>query len=257
MSMLTATFYAYGNHLLIQPGLSPPDGPTIDTIKQHFNKMQKAYSPVKKLQNLLKATSCIHSSVSDSTHTRNGPVSVGADDFLPMLIYVLVHCGLVAAEIEADYIWDLVHQSLLNGEAGYYLTSLSSAVLVIKNFREMQETSVSQHEGRLPSISDMQGFLKLAIPDELRDSITWKTLPVRPNMTTKDVCSMIAHKFKITNLQDYGLYILVKGLEIKLGESECPQVLKVDYLSKGDECVFAFKRIAANIAWPMSMKTKS
>jgi hypothetical protein len=59
-------------------------------------------------------------------------------DFLPMLIYVLVQCGIVAAEIEADFMWGLIHPSLLNGEGGYYLTSLSSAVLALKNFKNMQ-----------------------------------------------------------------------------------------------------------------------
>ena len=61
-------------------------------------------------------------------------------DFLPMFIYVLVHCGLVAAEIEADYMWGLLHPSLLAGEGGYYLTTLSSAVHVLKNFTESQES---------------------------------------------------------------------------------------------------------------------
>ena len=67
-------------------------------------------------------------------------------DFLPVLIYVLVQCGMVSVEIEADYMWGLLHPSLLTGEGGYYLTSLSSAVLVLKNFREMQETKASQQE---------------------------------------------------------------------------------------------------------------
>lgn len=63
-----------------------------------------------------------------------------------MLIYVLVQCGMVSVEIEADYMWGLLHPSLLNGEGGYYLTSLSSAVLVLKNFKEMQETKAAQQE---------------------------------------------------------------------------------------------------------------
>ena len=62
-----------------------------------------------------------------------------------MLIYVLVQCGLLAVEIEADYMWGLLHPSLLTGEGGYYLTSLSSAILVLKRFKEMQETNASQH----------------------------------------------------------------------------------------------------------------
>jgi hypothetical protein len=61
-------------------------------------------------------------------------------DFLPMLIYVLVHVGVVSIEVEADYMWGLLHPALLTGEGGYYLTSLSSAVLMLKHFREMNET---------------------------------------------------------------------------------------------------------------------
>ena len=65
-----------------------------------------------------------------------------------MLIYVLVHCGLVAAEIEADFMWGLLQQSLLTGEGGYYLTTLSSAVLVLKNFQETHDLAPAQHEVR-------------------------------------------------------------------------------------------------------------
>jgi len=39
-----------------------------------------------------------------------------------------------------------------------------------------------------------------------------------------------------------------------LNDSECPQVLKAEMMSHNKECVFAYKRIAANIAWPLSMK---
>lgn len=46
----------------------------------------------------------------------------------------------------------------------------------------------------VPTLGDMEGFLKVAIPDELRDSIIWKTLPVRPNMNTKDVCKFMLSK---------------------------------------------------------------
>jgi hypothetical protein len=55
-----------------------------------------------------------------------------------MLIYVVVHCGIVAAEIEADYMWDLINPAVMNTEGGYYLTSLNSAVLVLTNFKDMQ-----------------------------------------------------------------------------------------------------------------------
>ena len=50
-----------------------------------------------------------------------------------MLIYALSHCGVVSAEIEADYMWGLLHPCLVAGEGGYHLTTLSSAVHVLKN----------------------------------------------------------------------------------------------------------------------------
>ena len=64
------------------------------------------------------------------------PVFLGADDFLPIFVWVLVQTGMVAAEVEAEYMWGLLHPSLLSGEGGYYLTTLSSAVNVLKNFRQ-------------------------------------------------------------------------------------------------------------------------
>lgn len=66
-------------------------------------------------------------------------VTLGADDFLPLFVWVLVQSGMLAAEIEADYMWGLLHPSLLSGEGGYYLTTLSSAVHVLKNFRSCSE----------------------------------------------------------------------------------------------------------------------
>lgn len=238
----------------IRPDIPLPDSGTMDTIKGHLHSMQKAYSPLKKMECLLAATSTIYKCMTQNLNKKEGVVTIGADDFLPMLIYVLVQCGIVAAEIEADYMWGLIHPSLLNGEGGYYLTSLSSAVLALKNFKNMQGSLSDQQQMEVPTLGDMEGFLKVAIPDELRDSIIWKTLPVRPNMNTKDVCSMIAHKFRITNPQDYGLYLLVNGEETRLGDMNIPQVIKSEHNSQGRQPVFAYKRNAAMIAWPMAVK---
>ncbi|XP_013077623.2 uncharacterized protein LOC106063724 isoform X2 [Biomphalaria glabrata] len=239
----------------VKPSLKLPDLNDMEVIKKYLDLMQKSYSPLQKLQNLLKATSRIYQCVQGRHHQipSRGPSSLGADDFLPMLIYVIVHCGLVSAEIEADFMWGLLQPSLLTGEGGYYLTTLSSAVLILKNFQETHQLAPAQMEGNLPTISDMQGFLKIAIPDELLGSITWKTLPVRPNMNSKDVCAMVAHKFKVTNPQDYGLYLLCDGQESHLADTDCPQLIKGDYQASGKTCHFAFKRNDANIAWPRQL----
>ena len=57
-------------------------------------------------------------------------------DFLPLFVWVLVQCGFHRAEIEAEYMWGLAHPSLFNGEGGYYLTTLTSAVNVLKELTQ-------------------------------------------------------------------------------------------------------------------------
>ena len=52
-----------------------------------------------------------------------------------LLMFVLVDCGLVSAEIESDYMWGLLHPCLLAGEGGYCLSTLSSAINLLKNLR--------------------------------------------------------------------------------------------------------------------------
>ncbi|CAG2055709.1 unnamed protein product [Timema podura] len=144
-------------------------------------------------------------------------IALGADDFLPLFVWVLVQSGMMAAEIEAEYMWGLLHPSLLSGEGGYYLTTLSSAVHVLKNFRACSEEQSRAHgagmgvDVRVGLLADFRSVLKIVVPDEVHGSIITKTLPVRPNMTTRDVCKIIAHKVRITNPQDYGLFKLVDG----------------------------------------------
>lgn len=95
-------------------------------------------------------------------------------------------------------------------------------------------------------------------------------------MTTKDVCKIIAHKVRITNPQDYGLFKLVDGegnfrfylifllisllekitsfnfffLETLLNDTDCPQDIKCNVTESGKHCMLAYKRIDAKIAWP-------
>ena len=52
---------------------------------------------------------------------------MGAEEFLPMLIYCLVQFKFSTVEIEAEYIWKLLPPHIARGEAGYYLTALSVA----------------------------------------------------------------------------------------------------------------------------------
>lgn len=92
-------------------------------------RLQEAELPLAKLELLLSiVTSIIESTANTQSH------ALGADDFLPLLVYIVAKCGFIGAEIEAEFMWCLLQPSLLNGEAGYYLTALCSAVHVLKSF---------------------------------------------------------------------------------------------------------------------------
>jgi hypothetical protein len=58
---------------------------------------------------------------------------------------------------------------------------------------------------------DCSSVLRILIPDELHGSLNTRILPIRPNMNTRDVCRILAHKIRCTNPQDYGLFKLVLG----------------------------------------------
>ncbi len=285
----------------VRSELLPLDHKAMVEIQKSLCKLQQSYSPLKKLEYLLTSISTIYNSVrhqqkkrsrnDSNSQLKSDYASFGADDFLPIFIYVLIQCGVISAEIEADYMFGLIHPSILSGEGGYYLTTLSSAVHVLKNMRDSQtddntisttndsinslsspipipdkinnsssEISVTSYSSRhspytqikLPSIADLQGYMKIMIPDELTSNIMSKTLPVRPNMTTKEVCKMIAHKFKITNPEDFGLFKLIKGEESQLNENDFPQVIKSESIASGKEFQFAYKRCDAKFIWPLT-----
>lgn len=269
--------------------------------------LQEAELPLAKLEILL---SVIQTSIDATTMSQRGQ-ALGADDFLPLLVYIVGKCGFIGAEIEAEFMWCLLQPSLLNGEAGYYLTALSSATHVLKTFKssantldgnENSDVSNEKHlshrknflsdhhhfniffsffptQSRVSAMPSCSSVLRVIIPDEYNGSLQTRTLPVRPHTTTKDVCRIIAHKARVTNPQDYGLFKLVDGegkhwltlcplhpypyllvlhlthficfshlTETLLLESECPQEARLE--ARGKPCMLAYKRIEAKIAWP-------
>ncbi|KAF5308871.1 hypothetical protein FQR65_LT00571 [Abscondita terminalis] len=228
------------SELAIKPKIMLPSDSALQTISHYLTRLQAADSPLEKLEYLLAAIATIFNSVKTSQLSGSGrSLTLGADDFLPLFVWVLVKTNFVAAEIEAEYMWGLLHPSLLSGEGGYYLTTLSSAVHVLKNFKESNEENNKSH-------LKPDSVLKVVVPDELHGSILTKTLPARPHMTTKEVCKIIAHKARITNPQDYALYRLMEGEETMLADNECPQ----DFMNGGKHVMLAYKRIEAKIAWP-------
>ncbi|XP_032593965.1 protein sprint isoform X2 [Drosophila grimshawi] len=228
----------------IRATVTPPSPLALRLIANLLWRLQEAELPLDKLELFL----CVISTVFDATGCPRGQ-QLGADDFLPVLVYVVAKCGFVGAEIEAEFMWGLLQPTLLNGEPGYYLTALCSAVHVLKNFMasesESGNGSLDWRSSCLPACSSV---LRVIIPDECNGSLQTRTLPVRPHTTTREVCRIIAHKARITNPQDYALFKLVDGEETLLSDAECPQDARL--AAKGKHCMLAYKRIDAKIAWP-------
>ncbi|XP_017145559.1 protein sprint isoform X5 [Drosophila miranda] len=228
----------------IRPTVTPPSQTALRLIANLLLRLQEAELPLDKLELFL----CVISTVFDATGCPRGQ-QLGADDFLPVLVYVVAKCGFVGAEIEAEFMWGLLQPTLLNGEPGYYLTALCSAVQVLKTFMASEgESGSGSLDWRSSCLPACSSVLRVIIPDECNGSLQTRTLPVRPHTTTREVCRIIAHKARITNPQDYALFKLVDGEETLLSDAECPQDARL--AAKGKHCMLAYKRIDAKIAWP-------
>ncbi|VVC35873.1 Hypothetical protein CINCED_3A000453 [Cinara cedri] len=244
----------------VRENLIPPSENDLKKISECFKRLQDAFLPLEKLEHLLSAIALIFNAV--KMQNRNaGDSCLGADDFLPLLVWVLVQCNVLTAELEAEYMWGLLHPSLIPGEGGYYLTALCGAVHVLKSYKSSMEAGTANGVKTSSSdnttlsydpLNELKSVLKVVVPDETNGSLLTKTLPVRPHMTTRDVCKIIAHKLRITNPQDYSLFKLIDGQEFLLSETDCPQDIKSSTSASGSHCLFAYKRIDAKIAWPHS-----
>ncbi|KAK1337232.1 hypothetical protein QTO34_001855 [Cnephaeus nilssonii] len=231
-----------------------PDIVDVEKIKVKFMTMQKMYSPEKKVMLLLRVCKLIYT-VMESNSGR----MYGADDFLPVLTYVIAQCDMLELDTEIEYMMELLDPSLLHGEGGYYLTSAYGALSLIKNFQEEQAARLLSSETRdtlrqwhkrrttnrtIPSVDDFQNYLRVAF-QEVNSGCTGKTLLVRPYVTTEDVCQLCAEKFKVGDPEEYRLFLFVDETWQQLAEDTYPQKIKAELHSRPQPHIFHFvyKRI--------------
>ncbi|XP_037546399.1 ras and Rab interactor 2 [Nematolebias whitei] len=230
-------------------GAMPPDSVAIEKIRQKFLNMRKVYSPEKKVSLLLRVCKLIYTIMQDHSGRM-----YGADDFLPMLTYVVAQCDTPQLDAEIQYMMELLDPSLLQGEGGYYLTSAYGAMALIKNFQEEQAARVLSSEARntlhqwhrrrttqrsVPSVDDFQNFLRVAL-QELGSGCTAKTLQVHPYTTTEEVCSLCAYKFKIPDPENYALFLVTDDTSQQLAPDTNPQRIKAELHGRPLAHVFHF-----------------
>ncbi|XP_069463628.1 ras and Rab interactor 2 isoform X2 [Ambystoma mexicanum] len=236
-----------------------PDFVDVEKIKVKLMTMQKMYSPEKKVMLLLRVCKLIYTCMEN-----NSGRMYGADDFLPMLTYVIAQCDMLELETEIEYMMELLDPILLHGEGGYYLTSAYGALSLIKNFQEEQAARLLSSEARdtlrqwhkrrtttrtVPSVDDFQNYLRVAL-QETESGCTGKTLIVRPYTTTEEVCQICAERFKVQDPENFGLFLYIDETWQQLTEDTYPQKIKAELHSRPQPQVFHFvyKRINGHFA---------
>ncbi|XP_063804542.1 ras and Rab interactor 3 isoform X2 [Pseudophryne corroboree] len=227
---------------------SVPDSSVMEKITQKFVTMHKTYSPEKKITYLLKSCKLIY----DSMATGNPGKPHGADDFLPVLMYVLARCDLVALLLDVEYMMELMDPALQLGEGSYYLTTTYGALEHIKNYDKITVTrqlsmevqdSIHRWERRRTlnkarvSRSSIQDFITISF-EEL-DSNT-RTLATKSDMSVAQVLQQCAEKFEVSEPEKYGLFVLVNERCLRLAEDAFPQQVKSSLLKNEQKLDFHF-----------------
>ncbi|XP_010742085.2 ras and Rab interactor 3 [Larimichthys crocea] len=203
-----------------------PEAPAMEKISIKLNKLHLEYSPQKKIELLLKACKIIYDSMSVSSPGR----AHGADDFLPVMMYVLARSNLSNLQMDVEYMMELMDPSLALGEGSYYLTTTYGALEHIKTFdqqrsatrqlsREVQDSihrwerrrTLNQERMAQGSVRD---FLTVCCPEIGTNP---KTLGVLPTTTIEQLAEQCAARFEEDS---YILSVYTDGVHRPLAPTE-------------------------------------
>ncbi|XP_023208800.1 ras and Rab interactor 3-like [Xiphophorus maculatus] len=184
---------------------SIPEVAAMERISLKLNKLHQEYSPQRKIQLLLKACRLIYHSMSVSCPGR----AHGADDFLPVMMYVLARSNMTALQLDVEYMMELMDPALTQGEGSYYLTTTYGALEHIKTFdqqrsatrqlsREVQD-SIHRWERRRTLNQERDGhnsvrdFLTVFSPEI---GVNPKTLGVLPTTSIQELTDQCAARYE-------------------------------------------------------------
>lgn len=213
---------------------SVPEMSVLEKIQQKLSIMHQTYSPDKKVTYLLKFCKMIYESMAAGNNAK----SYGADDFLPVLMYVLARSNLTSLLLDVEYMMELLDPSLHLGEGYYYLTTTYGALEHIKHFDKQAVTrqlshevqdSIHQWERRRTlnmkqlSRSSMQDFLSVSF---LEFGSNIKTFAINPEVTAEKLLEQCAVKFGVSESSGHCLYLVVEEKSMRLAADAVPHQLK-------------------------------
>ncbi|XP_036115107.1 ras and Rab interactor 1 isoform X2 [Molossus molossus] len=192
--------------------LLPPDRLEMEQIRQKLLQLLRTSSPSAQVKRLLQTCKLLYTTL----RTRVGE-GAGADEFLPLLSLVLAQCNLPELLLEAEYMSELLEPALLTGESGYYLTSLSASLTLLRGLgqahtlprspsQELQHSLSLWEQRRLPATHSLQHLLRVAYQDP-SSGCTSKTLAVPPETSIATLNQLCATKFRVTQPETFGLFL--------------------------------------------------
>ncbi|NWI98895.1 RIN3 protein, partial [Crypturellus undulatus] len=227
---------------------SVPETVVLEKILHKFTTMHKAYSPEKKIAILLKSCKLIY----DSMAQGNPGKPYGADDFLPVLMYVLARSNLAEVLLNVEYMMELMDPALQLGEGSYYLTTTYGALEHIKNYDKITVTrqlsvevqdSIHRWERRRTlnkaraSRSSVQDFISISF---LEIGAQSRTLASRSDTTAEQLCQQCAEKFEVSQPKDYALFVCVDEQWLQLDKDALPHHIKASLLKSETKKDFHF-----------------
>ncbi|NXS51242.1 RIN3 protein, partial [Brachypteracias leptosomus] len=227
---------------------SVPETVVLEKILHKFTTMHKAYSPEKKIAILLKSCKLIYESMAQG----NPGKPYGADDFLPVLMYVLARSNLTEVLLNVEYMMELMDPALQLGEGSYYLTTTYGALEHIKNYDKITVTrqlsmevqdSIHRWERRRTlnkaraSRSSVQDFISISFLEIGGQS---RTLASRNDTMAEQLKQQCAEKFEVSNPKDYGLFVCVDGQWLQLDKDALPHHIKASLLKSESKKDFHF-----------------
>ncbi|XP_063015433.1 ras and Rab interactor 3-like [Melospiza melodia melodia] len=227
---------------------SVPETAVLEKILHKFTTMHKTYSPEKKIAILLKTCKLIY----DSMAQGNPGKPYGADDFLPVLMYVLARSNLTEVLLNVEYMMELMDPALQLGEGSYYLTTTYGVLEHIKNYDKITVTrqlsvevqdSIHRWERRRTlnkaraSRSSVQDFICISF---LEISGQSRTLASRRDTTAEQLSQQCAEKFEVSHPEDYGLFVYVDDQWLQLDKDALPHHIKASLLKNETKKDFHF-----------------
>uniref|UniRef100_A0A8C0I853 Ras and Rab interactor 3 n=1 Tax=Bubo bubo TaxID=30461 RepID=A0A8C0I853_BUBBB len=228
---------------------SVPETVVLEKILHKFTTMHKAYSPEKKIAILLKSCKLIY----DSMAQGNPGKPYGADDFLPVLMYVLARSNLTEVLLNVEYMMELMDPALQLGEGSYYLTTTYGALEHIKNYDKItitrqlsMEVQDSIHrwerrrtlnKARIYPHGSLQDFISISF---LEIGAQSRTLASRNDTTAEQLSQQCAEKFEVSHPKDYGLFVYVDDQWLQLDKDALPHHIKASLLKSETKKDFYF-----------------